>query len=361
MQIQLSLVACLALAALSAAAMAAPPVARDTPAVTADGEAAISFNPDKLASLRLRIDKVRGASARTPGVAGVRYDITTFPVRAGSHLDIERRGEAVTGIGASQLKFDGGLLLVYPGGTADLHGFVLQADPAKPFDINLADARGLVWLVADHAHYGVDADRPGEFSMRHMDLRLSPHFARMLGRTALAGLPIGNLQLHAPARSNDVAAAVGAGTCHAPWPRTGLLTDIALTYSNLSGFWDSIYAPRCGLPPLPHGGACTSTSTNGKLVLGADASLRNVGQTAVAWYGHFSGNHAPYNNDQHPYLIWNLYRIDATGRIKQIGASGVKHAFYSINKRCGCAAGNVFWPGCVSTSLRSRMVWSLKV
>ncbi len=78
---------------------------------------------------------------------------------------------------------------------------------------------------------------------------------------------------------------------------------------------------------------------------GADASLRNAGQTAVAWHGHFSGDHQAYDNAQHPYLIWSLYRIYAAGRIKQIGAAGAKHVFYSINKYCGFPAGNVFWPG----------------
>ncbi len=338
----LSVFVCLVLAVTPLSAQGTRAVSKPQ----ASGEAAISFNPDELATLKVRIGDVRDASARTPGVAGVRYDSTTFAARADSHIDIERRDAALIGIGASELKFDGGLRLAYPGGSADLRGFVLRAHPGTPFDIDVTDARGVVWLVADHAHYGFDADRPGEFSMRHMDLRLSPHFAQMLSRAELAGYPIGNLEFHAPARGDDARVAANAAQCRAPWPRPGLVTDIEVTYSNLSGFWDSIYAPRCGLPPLPNGGACTAASTNGKLVLGADASLRNVGQTAVAWYGHFSGDHPPYRNDQHPYLIWNLYRVDAAGRIKQVGASGVKHAFYSINKHCGCPAGNVFWPGC---------------
>lgn len=311
------------------------------------GEASISFNPDELATLKLRIDEVQAASARSSGIAGVRYDRSTFGAAANSRLDLHRRDGVVVGLGERELKFNGGLVMGYPGDRADLRGFVLRPDPRRPFDIDVADAQGMVWLVADHAHYGVDADRADEFWMRHMDLRLSPHFARALGRADLAGYPIGNLEFRAlSSRATAPIAAAGAAKCSAPWPHAGLLTDIELTYSNLSGFWDSIYAPRCGLPPLPNGGACTASSTNGKLVLGADASLRNAGQTAVAWYGHFSGDHPPYANDQHPYLIWNLYRIDAAGRIRQIGASGVKHAFYSINRACGCAAGNVFWPGC---------------
>ncbi|HEX7769706.1 MAG TPA: hypothetical protein VF422_06720, partial [Dokdonella sp.] len=99
-------------------------------------------------------------------------------------------------------------------------------------------------------------------------------------------------------------------------------------------------------PPLPDGGACTATSRDGLLVIGADASLRNIGETAIPWHAKFSGRHPPHNGDQHPVLFWNLYRIGADGRIQQIGASGAKHAFYSVNRHCGCAGGNVFWPGC---------------
>ena len=48
----------------------------------------------------------------------------------------------------------------------------------------------------------------------------------------------------------------------------------------------------------------------------------------------FSGVNDPYGNDQHPFLIWNMYRINADGSIEQIGRSGVKHAFLTINAGC---------------------------
>jgi hypothetical protein len=51
--------------------------------------------------------------------------------------------------------------------------------------------------------------------------------------------------------------------------------------------------------------------------------------------------------DQHPYLVWNMYRV-SDDRIEQLGASGVKHAFFSLNFNCtiNCGSGNVLWPGC---------------
>ncbi|WP_395683848.1 hypothetical protein [Dokdonella sp.] len=311
----------------------------------AGGVAEFAFNPDALVSSGLRLDALEQARQPVQGKAGVRYATAGFNARPGDGLDVGVRDGVTVGLGGGRLRFIGGVVFAHAGGIVDLRGFELRADEGAPMGIEVADAAGKVWLTADHAHHEFSKGVPPEFSMRQMDLRLSPQFAATLGLPRLAGQVIGTLAFRAfaPAAAAD---AIAGGQCDAPWPRPGLVTDIQLSYSNLSGFWDSIYAPRCGLPPLPDGGACTASSTNGKLVLGTDASLRNVGQTAVAWYGHFSGNHPPYGNDQHPVLIWNLYRMDREGRIRQIGASGVKHAFFSINEHCRCKSGNVFWPGC---------------
>jgi hypothetical protein len=73
----------------------------------------------------------------------------------------------------------------------------------------------------------------------------------------------------------------------------------------------------------------------------------------VAWFTKFSGNNPPYNNDQHPFLIWNLYRVNANGGISQIGRSGVKHAFVSTNQgctsTCGVYGGHALGLGCSDT------------
>lgn len=310
----------------------------------AGGTAEISFNPDALAALGLRLEAVERATAQTPGMPGVRHATTTFAARTESTLAILRRDDEVVGLGDGALRYSGGFALAWSGGRVDLHDFALRAGAGTSFGLDLVDARGVVWLSAERAHYSFAAGAPATFSMRHMNLRLAPRFAQALGRPPLAGTAVGGLAFAAFARAD--APDADRGTCRAPWPGPGLRTDIELIVSDLSGFQDSIYAPRCGLPPLPHGGACTATSTNGRLVLSGDASMRNIGQTAVPWYAQFSGHHPPHGSDQHPYLVWNLYRIDRDGRIRQIGASAAKHAFYSINKNCGCVGSNTFWPGC---------------
>ncbi len=100
---------------------------------------------------------------------------------------------------------------------------------------------------------------------------------------------------------------------------------------------------------------CTGAGGNGQAVFTPSSTLRNnvnngstsatiagdpLGTSAapytadIPWYSKFSGNFAPYNNDQHPYLIWNLYRLNSDGSIAQIGRSGVKHAFLTLNTSC---------------------------
>jgi hypothetical protein len=100
---------------------------------------------------------------------------------------------------------------------------------------------------------------------------------------------------------------------------------------------------------------CTGANGNGEMVFAPNSTLRNNNNngTAVAtvandplgtssalytadipWYEKFSSPRPPYNNDQHPFLIWNLYRFNADGSIDQIGRSGVKHAFLTLNTSC---------------------------
>jgi hypothetical protein len=74
--------------------------------------------------------------------------------------------------------------------------------------------------------------------------------------------------------------------------------------------------------------------------LGKSAALYTAD---VAWFEKFTAsaeNLQPYNMDQHPNLIWNLYRIDQQGRIEQIGRSGVKHAFLTTNQGASCDNSN---------------------
>jgi hypothetical protein len=68
----------------------------------------------------------------------------------------------------------------------------------------------------------------------------------------------------------------------------------------------------------------------------------------VPWIAKFAAPGPPYNNDQHPFLVWNMYRV-SNGRLEQIGQSGAKHAFLTLNTNCGCPSGNTLWVNCEDT------------
>lgn len=348
----------------AAAAPATPPrpsivEAPARAASTWGGRTDFSFDPDALAALGIVLERGEAALDWVEGQPGRRYARVAFAADTGDTADaagglqLLRSGARVTGLGGGERRHRGGPRLRLADGAIDLSGFALRALAGTRVGLELVDRDGTVWFTADHPHYGIDAGEPGRFSMRHMNLRVAPALAVRLGHPERAGFALGGLDWQAEVSRVVQPDAPGDLVCLSPWPAPGLRTDIEMIYSpqgvGSSGYADTVVARRCGREPLGSGAACTESSRDGWVVITPDSSLRNAGQTGVAWYSKFSGAHPPYGNAQHPYLVWNLYRIDADGGLRQLGASGVKHAFYSINWNCACAPANVIHPGCEDT------------
>jgi hypothetical protein len=317
------------------------------------GATRLHFNPDALVRFGIRIAGTPGASARIEGVPGRNYEVETYPTEDAGALQINHTGRTIDGVGGGALRHAGGPLLEVAGRSIDLRGFSVQANVPSRIGLAVVDAAGTVWFTADHAHPGFDEKHPGIFTMRDMNLRLSRAFAALLGDPSLEGYEIGGLDFRANAEDDGAMSPTG-GVCSYTWPGPGLLTDIQLVYRNGDDNWDghddSVQVQRCSLTPEGGQAACTADSTTGGVVIDQDSSLRNVGDTAVTWHYMFSGEFPPYNNDQHPFLVWNLFRVDADGRIKQIGVSGLKHAFETVNWNCSCNNDDrVIFPTCEDT------------
>jgi len=258
-------------------------------------------------------------------------------------------------LSGGSLRHAGGFMLVFPGGRADLRGFVLQPNARAPFALDVVGGDGKTWFTLDRGHYQLEDDRR-TFALRYMNLRLSQQFARQLKRPEFAGLAVGGVDTLSPLTLSDAREVVSA-TCSAPWPSQGVPADIHMVYQSVdaeSGVPDSIHFRRCGLPDangVYQDAECTQTSSDRGVVFAPDTSLLNAGTTAVAWHQMFShpagsAGYPPYGNDQHPMLVWNLYRVDADGALRQIAASGVKHAFNTINKTCNCSDHTNNYPAC---------------
>jgi hypothetical protein len=221
--------------------------------------------------------------------------------------------------------------------------------PRGRLDWNLVDAKGGVWFSIEHGMRSPDVARDG-LRLVTADLRVGPALAAWR-RQPVADLLIANVGLRLPLPSEglakDAARAI-AKSCAAPnWPGTpGFVTDVSLVDMN------RVDVLRCRR--LGGGGSCDGPGGDeDEVVYVPSATLRNrleADAADVPWYTKFSGILAPYGNDQHPYLVWSFYRLDAEGRIEQLARSGLKHAFATANEVCEDATcpfnGNILGRAC---------------
>ena len=311
------------------------------------GEIEIQLNPDRLRELNIDIASIDRSTHTVTGEPGVRYQRMRFVGRRQGALQFAVSNNKPDALSGGALQYDGGFVLATPNGTVDLRNLRIRPSSSGLFALDVVDAAGTVWFTMDHAHFDLSRSDHSNFRLRDMNLRLSDAFAAKLGRPELAATDIGGANVESEVTARDESQP-NAGSCTNTWPASGLTTDIQVFYgvSTWTGHPDHVASKRCN---VGESGACTAASTTGNVVISPDSSLRNIGTTAVTWHSMFSGNFAPYNNDQHPYLIWNMYRFDADGGMKQIGISGVKHAFETVNYNCTCTNYNIIYPGCEDT------------
>ncbi len=211
--------------------------------------------------------------------------------------------------------------------------------PVGGFDFDsfeLTDSVGNTLFYATNIHVYVAQERE-QLVMERMDIRIAEALANRLGRPELTDQFIGelamDLNLNIPAGA--VLETRGTTCADRPkWPTEGFIADVGLT--NMGSVQD----------------VGTVTNAQGTFELIAPSStlrsLVGLDGADVPWQEKFEGFFPPYNTDQHPYLIWNIYRV-TDGVFEQIGRSGIKHAFLTINSNCTINCGNnqILWPGCV--------------
>jgi len=349
--------------AAAAAAVSTPAVA-ETESVRAShgGITTWHLNLPLLRTLGARVTQVSKGepmtASRPAAPAGRRssFRVLEFAALDQTRLQFRESRGLPRAFSGGALRHAGGFVLEFPGGRADLRGFTLQPNARAPFALDVVGGDGHAWFTLDRGHYQLE-DSNRTLAMRYMNLRVSAYFAAQLRRAEFAGLALGGMDSLSPLDELD-AQSVVSGACSAPWPgQGGAQADIRMVYQAVdaeSGMPDAIHFRRCGLPDA--GGAyqdadCTVSSTDRGVVFAPDTSLLNVGTAAVSWHQMFArpaggSGFPPYGNDQHPMLIWNLYRVDADGALRQLAASGVKHAFNTINNTCGCSDHTNNYPGC---------------
>jgi len=331
----------LCLQALSLSAVAAvPPEAESRSWSVAGGEIVIELNQGVLSPLGIEADAIN-ALAETRPKHPLGYRKLRFEGLSLQKIRFSAPAGAVEEFFGGYLQYHGGLLLDIGDSVIDLTDFRISPHPGHPGLFRLLDRRGMSWATLDHGHYQL-VDEGASLELRHANLSLSTELAERIGKPGQSGQLLGVAHLRAPVVSATTAASsTGTPGCaleSANWPASPQFNaDVALIGMNVSGGYNPVHFLRCM--------DCDGTG-GGPVVIAPNAELRNVGSADVPWWEQFTPPRPPYGNDQHPFLVWNLYRMDRHGRFEQIGVSGVKHAFFTVNANCPCPGGNILWTGC---------------
>jgi hypothetical protein len=245
---------------------------------------------------------------------------------------------------------DGALALPRPftlraGKRATTLALRLRAANRGTVAFELADPRGDAWFTVHYVHQFTARDA---LEMGNLDVRAAPRLAEWLGRRAVAGLAVGAMHLELPF-SGAAKALDAASSCAAPnWPGTpGYSTDVLLTdVRDLQA--------QCALDDTVPYCDGSGSSPNALIKLTPETVLYNLGTGDVPWYKAFSSvtppGAYPYASiDQHPVLVWNVYRVNGVGQLEQIARSGAKHAFATANEGCDCADFRILGPACADT------------
>lgn len=355
----------LALSVAHVSARTAASAPANTPAwAAAGGEVGLRWNRDLAQDIGLRIHASTGRLADMPG-----RNFARFALRGDNALAFRIDHGRFSGFDGGGLQARGGYVIDAPDGRIDLTDFRLRPRANDAFAFDLVAADGTAWFYVDNLMYE-KAGQGGRLSIPTMDVRISAQLAARLKQDVLAGWAIADMEVDSAviARGSDVLAATAAcdvnsgANCHfsgSPAPDGSTYqTDLFMKsftpqYTRCSGCSGAdgsgtvVFTPSSSLKNNVNAGTLATTIA-GQGALGTSSALWAAD---VPWYSMFSGNFPPYANDQHPYLVWNMYRINADGSIEQIGRSGVKHAFLTINAGTTCAytQGHVLGASCEDT------------
>jgi hypothetical protein len=324
-----------------------PKIAKADEWVIQGGNVELRFNVDRLSAQGVEVVPGAGMKSESPDF-NVEIE---FPLLQGGGLRFAAPGGNFQQFtGGKIMGRDGFKLRSMAGIEFDFSRFELRADPQNPLNLLLVGTDGEPWFYVNHLMYKM-VDDFGAYYIRSADINATAAFADRVGAPGLAGAYVGELKMLSPVvqrpasfKPVDPKSVAGGPNFHGT---NGFQADVLLTSYTMQ-------FARCRTSGGTNG--CDGpTGDDGEVVFVPSSTLRNTNNanTAdVSWYQKFTVS--PYNypypgNDQHPYLIWNLYRVN-DGQLEQIGASGVKHAFLTTNGGCTAPFGShILSPNCSDT------------
>ncbi|MBC6942092.1 MAG: hypothetical protein DWB45_05150 [Xanthomonadales bacterium] len=336
----------------------APAVAQQQLWAAWGGTLEVRWNRDLAKDLGLTISAPGDA---LPGLSQRGRD--RFAVRKNGGIEFHVVGGYFRGFDGGKLQASGGYTMRLPNGEViDYTDFRLVPNGKDPLVLDFVGRDDQAWFYVDRMMYEL-LDHDSVLSVGTMDMRIAPALAKRIGHPEAADWPIADLAMTTDVQTQGSGAMPLAASPHwhgTPAPNGGTWqADLFMKVFSMS-------YTRCQ--------DCSGNGGNGKVVFTPSSTLRNnvnagtlettiPGQgdlgtstaqwaASVPWYAKFSGAHPPHGNDQHPFLIWNMYRINADGSIEQIGRSGVKHAWLTTNGGCmdaGDHDSHILGRGCSDT------------
>ena len=318
-------VAVLALAAVIAAPTRSAPASVSVaawPLVAA--VTTLRFDEPTLARLGLRLDRVEPTAAPPPA-----HPLSLVPPGQPAFLTASPRSlrarvadGTVRAFAGGPARHLGGFVLSGGGRVFDFGRFSLRAGEGR-FSLEVLDAAGAPLLVAVQPWLDMDP-RTGALRYINADLRLLPELARRLGDPRLDGETIGTLELQGTLRVGRM-------------PRRPLVA-ASTTPPPCDDFSGDVDVALIGMDKVQQAGS----AVDGRIVVAPSVTLKNVGTANVPWHTKFTGRFPPYDNDQHPYLVWQMLRL-RDGALEPLGHNDLKHAFATANFNCdpgACAEPN---------------------
>jgi hypothetical protein len=283
----------------------------------------LAFNHALLSDLGVKVTDLQATgTAPQHALAVLANPAVGFQASGAAHLKVRLLEGRFLDFSGGSTTHAGGPTLAGQDGAISLAGFELRPGP-EPQSLELLSATGESLFYVTLPHYEVHAD--GVFDLFNADLQLTDALAARWKRPDLSGLVVGMLTLRGNIEGWSPSEIPAASPPCGDWSGEA---DVALTDMNAV--------------------QQTFRSGDGQVVITPSARLKNVGTANVSWNSKFSGFFPPFNNDQHPFLVWAMYR-ESNGILEMIGKSDVKHAFLTINVNClpdACRQGSILGLGC---------------
>jgi hypothetical protein len=315
------------------------------------GQIGIRWNRDLLTNIGVTVGNAPTGKLATQDFRRHEW----FDLRQSAGLQFTVYNAALRQFTGGSVQMRGGFVLELRDGTRiDLRDLSLRARSDGSNILDLVGGDGKAWFYSDSLMFRL-ADNERGLAVKSANLRMSQALANRIGVPEAAGWNLGDIAMNTEIFVQGADSITGRSCSPYPWPGVAVPNEPGAVYLADLFMQATQYDP-VGCERTTTGGTCDGAGgTDGIASVAPNSTLRNnvdngtleptisgdpLGTSTALWTGNvawnemFSGNNPPYSNDQHPFLIWNMYRFNADGTVEQIARSGVKHAFLTINAGC---------------------------